>query len=524
MWEGCPRLVVKMDAYCYSTWPNFQVDDGSRNFTVWHHQGLDICFEHIAFVVPSHALFAVTSALYAGLQSGKFRRRRFPSILAIRLVLSLVLLLASLTDLTTLFWLTNSYSPAQLLSQGTTAIAWLAHCVYILTVGRSVHFRDRGPLVLNFAWYLTFVSGVFIFRHQLQYLSDPTSVYAYEAFYFGIVTRTTVFVSSACQVLYCLSLLFPVKQVVKISEVDLPTSPLLWDGLALNYDRSELENGSDSAPLLLTATGSVSAPFNRQYRGSYGSISVQRKHRTRRAVSGEKAAAEDNANFVSKLTFWWLQPLMSTGARGEIRSVRDLPTLPRLLQTPVVREGFQKVWHKVHRKCYGDTECQPVGGEQQQGGHAEPHPPQDPFATPTVRDSTKNSNDFTGNKGRNIPLKRMSLFWSLNRAFGCSYYSLALLKLLVNALSFAGPIFLQHLVGFMEERSVSSYTSLRQDSPVLVKCVLLPPILILFKVLCISLLFGVYLSAVTPPPPPPPSRSPCGMAMCMQLEWCVECF
>ena len=446
-----------MDAYCYSTWPSFRANP-SHNFTVWHHQALDICFEHIAFVFPSHTLFAITSALYAGLQNGRFKRRSFPSILSIRLVLSLVLLLASLTDLTTLFWLDHSYSPFQLLSQGATAIAWLTHCFYIITVGRSVHFRDRGPLVLNFSWYLTFVSVVLIFRHQLQYLSDATSVYVYETFYFGIVSRTTTFISIACQILYCVSLLFPVKQVVKISEVDLPTSSLLWDRLALNYDRSELDSSSDTAPLLLTSTGSLSAPINRRFRGSYGSVSVRRKHKNRREASGRSNAAEDNANFVSKLTFWWLQPLMSTGARGEIRNVRDLPTLPKLLQTPTVREAFQKVWNKVHRKCYhGNTESPIARGEKQQGGNGVPHPSEDLPATFTVRHPTKRSEDLTGNKGRDIPLSGMSLFWSLNRAFGCSYYSLALLKLLVNALSFAGPVLLQYLVGFMEERRVSSY-------------------------------------------------------------------
>ena len=456
MWKGCPPT-GDMEAYCYSTWPNFRAD-GSQNFTVWHHQALDICFEHIAFVFPSHALFALASAHYAGLQNGKFKRNWFPSILAIRLVLSLVLLLASLTDLTTLFWLANSYSPAQLLSLGATALAWLTHSVYIVTIGRSVLFRDRGPLVLNFSWYLTFVSVVIVFRHQLQYLGDSTSVYAYEAFYFGIVTRATTFVTIACQILYCLSLLFPVKQVVKISEVDLPTSPLLWDGLTLNYDRSELDNSSETAPLLLTSTGSLSSPFDHHFRESYGSVSVRRKHRSRREA-GKSGAAEDNANFVSKLTFWWLQPLMSTGARGELRRVQDLPLLPHLLQTPVVRETFQKVWNKVHRKCYhDDADGLVAGSKQQQCANGVPHPSQDPSATPTASHSTRNI-DLTGNKGRNIPLRGMSLFWSLNRAFGCSYYSLALLKLLVNALSFAGPILLQYLVGFMEERRVSPFSS-----------------------------------------------------------------
>ena len=447
-----------MEVFCYSTGPTFGVEDGV-NFTVWNHQALDICFEHIAFVAPTHALFALTSALYAGLNRSKFKRKGFPSILSIRLLLSLVLLLSALTDLTTLLWLANSYSPAQLLSLGAIALAWLAHCVYIITIGRSVRFRDRGPLVLNFSWYLTFVSVVLLFRHQLQYINNPASVYAYEEFYFGVVTRATTFIAIACQILYCLSLLFPVKQVVKISEVDLPASPQLWDRHALNYDQSDVESSSGTAPLLLTSDSSLSAPVNRHFRESYGSFSVRKKRRSRRMVE-KNVAEEDDANFVSKLTFWWLQPLMSTGARGSLRHVQDLPTLPRLLQTAVVREMFLKVWNKVHRKCYhGNAEHLVKRSEQQQDCNGVPHPLRDLPATPTASQPTRNNEDLTGNKGKNIPVKGMSLFWSLNRAFGCSYYSLALLKLLVNALSFAGPILLQYLVSFVEQRKVSACTS-----------------------------------------------------------------
>jgi hypothetical protein len=51
---------------------------------------------------------------------------------------------------------------------------------------------------------------------------------------------------------------------------------------------------------------------------------------------------------------------------------------------------------------------------------------------------------------------RVSLFWALNRTFGAQYYPLGLLKLLADMMNFAGPLLLNRLVSFIENRKASA--------------------------------------------------------------------
>uniref|UniRef100_A0A8C4HSN9 ATP-binding cassette sub-family C member 10 n=1 Tax=Dicentrarchus labrax TaxID=13489 RepID=A0A8C4HSN9_DICLA len=100
--------------------------------------------------------------------------------------------------------------------------------------------------------------------------------------------------------------------------------------------------------------------------------------------------AEDESGCVSRLFYLWLSPLLRRGQRGELNRPADVYHLPRKLRTSVVCRYFHQCWEAW-------------------------------------------------------------LLRVLHKAFGLRYYILGVLKVVVNMLSFAGPLLLSSLVNFMEE-------------------------------------------------------------------------
>uniref|UniRef100_A0A7N9AP32 ATP-binding cassette, sub-family C (CFTR/MRP), member 10 n=1 Tax=Mastacembelus armatus TaxID=205130 RepID=A0A7N9AP32_9TELE len=105
--------------------------------------------------------------------------------------------------------------------------------------------------------------------------------------------------------------------------------------------------------------------------------------------------AEDGSGCVSRLFYLWLTPLLRRGQRGELDRPVDVYHLPQKLRTSVVCRYFHQCW-----KLEGDV----------------------------------------------------GLLRVLHKAFGSRYYLLGVLKVVVNMLSFAGPLLLSSLVNFMEEQ------------------------------------------------------------------------
>uniref|UniRef100_A0A674NGK0 ATP-binding cassette, sub-family C (CFTR/MRP), member 10 n=1 Tax=Takifugu rubripes TaxID=31033 RepID=A0A674NGK0_TAKRU len=103
--------------------------------------------------------------------------------------------------------------------------------------------------------------------------------------------------------------------------------------------------------------------------------------------------AEDGAGCFSRLFYLWLTPLLKRGQRGALDKATDVYHLPWKLQTSVIRQYF-------HRGSWRDASLSKV----------------------------------------------------LHKTFGFRYYILGLQKVLVNMLSFAGPLLLSSLVNFVEEK------------------------------------------------------------------------
>uniref|UniRef100_A0A8B9J7H5 ATP-binding cassette, sub-family C (CFTR/MRP), member 10 n=1 Tax=Astyanax mexicanus TaxID=7994 RepID=A0A8B9J7H5_ASTMX len=103
---------------------------------------------------------------------------------------------------------------------------------------------------------------------------------------------------------------------------------------------------------------------------------------------GGETVAEDGCSCLSRFLYLWLNPQLKQGQRGELERPCDVFQLPHKLRTKAVTHSQDEV----------------------------------------------------------------KLLWVLHKAIGTRYYLLGLLKLLASLLSFAGPLLLSALVGFMETK------------------------------------------------------------------------
>uniref|UniRef100_A0A8D3BHY2 ATP-binding cassette sub-family C member 10 n=1 Tax=Scophthalmus maximus TaxID=52904 RepID=A0A8D3BHY2_SCOMX len=151
-----------------------------------------------------------------------------------------------------------------------------------------------------------------------------------------------------------------------------------------------------------------------------------------RPDTGEMVA-EDRSGCGSRLFYLWLTPLLRRGQRGELDRPADVYHLPRKLRTSVVCRYFHQCWEACRRgAAVGDGRDQwprPVGGRNLLNGSWSSHYLEEPL-------------ELEGDVG---------LLRVLHKAFGLRYYLLGVLKVVVNMLSFTGPLLLSGLVTFMEE-------------------------------------------------------------------------
>jgi len=141
---------------------------------------------------------------------------------------------------------------------------------------------------------------------------------------------------------------------------------------------------------------------------------------------GSLDASIVRTNPLSTITFSWVNPLMKRGAKGQISSVDDVFQLPSSLKTVFVSENFHDVL--CGSRITVDSRRYP--------GTVDEH------LTVSGQLLTSDYRHYT------------TLLKGLLRTFGTEYFVIGLLKLFGDALTFVGPILLNLLLNFMEDRSL----------------------------------------------------------------------
>ncbi|XP_076803654.1 ATP-binding cassette sub-family C member 10-like isoform X2 [Clavelina lepadiformis] len=136
------------------------------------------------------------------------------------------------------------------------------------------------------------------------------------------------------------------------------------------------------------------------------------------AIVDEDECPADSAGLLSKLFFCWVQKLMRKGAKKTLLSESSVYKLPRELNTDTLCQKFSD---KIHQNAEDDI-------------------------TESDRYVRLSREDDKSQKSKRVLLR------ALHRQFGRGYYLLGLLKFGGDALGFAGPILLNFLVSYVENK------------------------------------------------------------------------
>ena len=370
------------------------------------------CFQWLCLTSISHIIFATVSAFLFGIASKRPVRCHNPSKTGIiRLVLCYAHAVAAITSLIIAYVLKLHHPPAYVLSKTLTFSTWLLciilHHRAIYTTKRAKYFCKR----LLMPFLLVIVSSTiqlydYIHLSQINrngFLHGGKGWYAYLYCVLNYLFLLITLISIACS-----------RGRYEHAGRQLPS--LVSTGIQAPTDiDTNAERFSEQDALLGTHVE------------SYDSYTFKGPAYVRDTVLGW---AEEEANFFSRTFFFWVKPLMKKGAKGLLQKADDLFYLPLNLDTKMIKEIFQSILRLQKLKSHSAYK---------------PHPKR--------RNLERSATVESGDEITRKPLQ-VSLIKALYRAFGLFYMAIGILKFLADCLAFAGPILLNYLVNFMENKKV----------------------------------------------------------------------
>ncbi|XP_076252825.1 ATP-binding cassette sub-family C member 10 isoform X2 [Rhynchophorus ferrugineus] len=351
---------------------------GDEGFEVWNitRNDMGICFQQLVLDVPVLSLLAVFSSFYLGDPNGRVARGRTQLMaINVRCILSVILALLPLIQIYVFAFRTNEKIPqvAYLLS-AVQGLTWFVHCLYNVGLRKKLGRSSRGPMSMSILWCLIFVLTVISTRSHFLWLKFAGEYHYSDYLAFGMSICYLV-----VQVFYALTMLPGEGQTTTLNFIDRYT-----------------EIG-ERQPLLSNAYVRFVEEGDPTYLG----------------------VALEHVNWLAKLLFSWVEPLMQKGIKGQLRTPEDLYDLPLSLNCSAVGDELQKAL---------DRRRQPL--EERRDNTEQP---------PDVNISADKSKYF--------------LVKALHKVFWFEFYSVGILKFVGDCANFAAPMILNRLITFIENRN-----------------------------------------------------------------------
>lgn len=131
--------------------------------------------------------------------------------------------------------------------------------------------------------------------------------------------------------------------------------------------------------------------------------------------------AMEDATATSKLIFHWVNSLMEKGVHGLLNHSDDLFDLPEYISTNTISQKINK-------------HLQNMAGD-------------------TMESNTMENSESTLGTHVHIITNKLTLFKLLHKCFGWEFYSVGILKFIADSTSFMGPLLLNKLIGFIEDKN-----------------------------------------------------------------------
>ncbi|XP_043801955.1 ATP-binding cassette sub-family C member 10 [Apis laboriosa] len=129
--------------------------------------------------------------------------------------------------------------------------------------------------------------------------------------------------------------------------------------------------------------------------------------------------AMEDATATSKLIFHWVNSLMEKGVHGLLNHSDDLFDLPEYISTNTINQKINKHLQNM---------------------------------TGDINNTMENSESTSGTHVR-IITNKITLFKLLHKCFGWEFYSVGILKFITDSTLFMGPLLLNKLIGFIEDKN-----------------------------------------------------------------------
>jgi len=362
----------------YSMYINITRLCGTQKFVVWDDENTDFgsCFQDLFLVFPAQVLLAVTSAYYLGFQATLWilRTRFQKQILAARFLAVLLLALLPIARSVALFFVNRDLvmesGEVAFLSGAVQCFSWCLHLMYSYLLYHRLSISVRGPSVILWSWFLCLAVNVIQARTAIR--------------------DSKILNMDEDKIIFCSAIINLIAQGIYILTL-IPSG----DQRSSNYE----ELGASGEPRENDSL--LAEPFSNNYR--------QRMAMSHSAYGGFRedsdpfylgvAKDKNKVNFLSKLFFAWVNPLIVKGQKGNLHSTDDLFDLPEPLTVHQVGVRFQSKWEEEEK----------------------------------------------------IHLGAVKLWRILYNSFGKEFFLIGILKLIGDVAGFAGPILLNLVVTFVEQ-------------------------------------------------------------------------
>ena len=357
------------------------------------------CFQWTVSSLTSYGLFMICLAYLFGVSQNYNRRKTNRKENVVAEVLCVLISLVNIGEVILSYCLKQHHPPAYVLSHTLATAVWML-CF-------AVHFRTRSSLRLrkknnNFVLFFSIVvliSTTLSFYSVVKTVSEMDNLHfeKWPVVYYGVILN---FFFQLCFVITCIGMVF-----VDLKQTSFNRSlPSLIGNVSIQADCGDtgylVESGASS-------------------QGSYCETYVRHKEEKTNIFLGQ---AESTKNIFSQLLFWWCNKLILKGYYEQLNTPEDLYMLPSSLDTRSIKERFSSMMRiQKNQSIFED------------------------FNNESITDFHKRS--------KKKPFK-LSVFKSMNNAYGRGYYSLGILKFINDILNFVGPILLNFLVNFMENKEV----------------------------------------------------------------------
>ena len=385
-------------------------ENSSSSFLIWDSKSKHFgsCFQWLCLTGTSHFVFAIVAAFLLGIASRKSLRSYNRSKTGIfRLILCYIQAAVAIISVILAYTLRHFHPPAFVLSRTLTFTTWLICALLCHKLSLKTRMVRRLLKILLVPFIIILSSSSIQLYDYIKVLENTDNAVKspewYVPVYFGL--NVTFFLTMLAGV-------FSSQSGYSILGRQLPSLV----STAIQSDDHAKQRYPEEDALLGT------------HIDSYDSYTFGEPTFVRDSVLGW---AEEEANIVSKIFFHWVNPLMKKGNKILLKKADDLFFPPLTLDTKMIKEIFQSIIRLQKLSSHFSYNAMPNRESNIQ-------------RKATVEE---------GDEGKRRPLK-ISLTKALYRAFGVVFMAVGLLKFLTDCLSFAGPVLLNYLVSFMENKKV----------------------------------------------------------------------